>query len=132
MKRTLSGRSRRPTTRALLGRRAEQRALAYLQRQGLRLVTRNYRCRFGEIDLILRDRDCLVFVEVRYRTSVNFASPALTVDASKQRRILHTAESFIAARPQYVDYPVRFDVIAIDRADCAAGTIQWIPDAFRS
>jgi len=80
----------------------------------------------------MRDRECLVFVEVRYRTSVAFASPALTVDDGKQRRIMRTAESFIASRPQFADDPVRFDVIAIDRADSRPGTIQWIPDAFRS
>ncbi|HEY5739575.1 MAG TPA: YraN family protein, partial [Gammaproteobacteria bacterium] len=129
-KRISNGRSRHPTTRKRLGRRAEQRALAYLQRRGLRLVTRNYRCRFGEIDLIMRDNDCIVFVEVRFRTSISFAPPALTVDTFKQSRIEKTAQSYLARHPRHADHPARFDVIAIDSADGAAGTIQWIRDAF--
>ncbi len=79
----------------------------------------------------MRDNDCLVFVEVRFRTSTAFTPPALTVDAYKQARIEKTAQSYLAAHPRHADHPARFDVIAIESADGAAGTIQWIRDAFR-
>ena len=63
-----------------LGDHAEQFVLGFLKNKGLRPVTRNYRCRHGEVDLIMLDGDCLVFVEVRYRSSRSFAQAALTVD----------------------------------------------------
>ena len=98
---------------------------------GLGLVERNFRCRLGEVDLVMHDSGCLVFVEVRLRTSNRFVGPAVTVDGAKQRRIVRAAELFIAGRPHYQDCAVRFDVVAIEQADSGAAKIQWIPDAFR-
>lgn len=79
----------------------------------------------------MRDRDCLVFVEVRYRSSARFVSPALTIDARKQSKIARTASYFLAGREGLRDCPVRFDVVAIDDAVRGPGRIQWIRDAFR-
>ena len=124
-------RNHRRTTRKVLGDRAEARALKHLQKNGLTLVQRNFRCRFGEIDLIMRDPGCLVFVEVRCRSSTTFARPALTVDPGKQMRIRRAASAWLASRPGLADEPVRFDVIAIESATFGRVTIQWIRDAFR-
>jgi putative endonuclease len=110
------------------GARAEQQALAFLQTQGLKAVSRNFGCRFGEIDLIMDDGECLVFVEVRYRRSVGFASPAETVTPAKRRRIQATASYYLQTHPTASRRPCRFDLIAI----CPARQppLEWIKDAF--
>jgi putative endonuclease len=118
-----------PGTTGTLGEKAEQQALHFLLREGLKPVTRNFRSRGGEIDLILLHGDCLTFVEVRYRSSTRFASPAPTVDCYKQRKLLRTAAMFLASEQRYARHTVRFDVVAITGG--ADGTIEWIQDAFR-
>ena len=75
------------------------------------------------------DGDCLVFVEVRYRRSLVFADPALTVDRHKQRKIVRTAMLFTAARRRFAMHTMRFDVIAVAGVD--ASRVRWIQDAFR-
>ena len=110
-----------------LGRHAESVALAYLLDRGLRLVTRNFRRRGGEIDLIMFDEEILVFVEVRYRRSPTFAAPILTVDARKQRKLVRTAALFTAAHHGLAHREMRFDVVAIEEGP----SIRWMRDAFR-
>lgn len=108
----------------MVGAEKEQLARAYLGRQGLRPVASNYSCRLGEIDLIMRDTDTLVFVEVRYRASEGFGTPAETVGPRKQRRLAAAASHYLQ---QYrLDLPCRFDVLAIGAGD----RIDWIRDAF--
>src|SRR5436309_8153832 len=82
------------------GDRAEQIAAGYLQRKGLALIETRYRCRWGEIDLILRDRDTVVFTEVRLRRSKDFGGAAYSVDARKQARIIATARHHVASREE--------------------------------
>ena len=95
-----------------LGRIAEDRALVYLEQQGLVCVTRNYACRYGEIDLVMSDGPQLVFVEVRMRKNSNYGGAAASVDAAKQRRLWRTAEHYLM---RYRRLPAcRFDVVAID------------------
>lgn len=118
-----------PGTTATLGTAAEQQALRFLVQAGLKTVTRNFRCRGGEIDLIMLHGKCLTFVEVRYRRSAGFSDPAPTVDYRKQRKILRTAAMFLARHKRYADYTMRFDVVAITGAD--PSTVEWIQDAFR-
>lgn len=103
---------------------AERRALDYLQRQGLRLRARNYRCRAGEIDLVMNDGESLVFVEVRKRSNPRFGGALASVDAAKRRRLIATARHYLQATG--TDAPARFDVVAVDARD----DIQWITDAF--
>lgn len=110
---------------------AERLAGQFLKRQGLISVTRNFRCRLGEIDLIMWDDDCLAFIEVRYRASNRFSQAGLTVDIHKQRKLIRTAAFFLAKQSQYADSVVRFDVLAIDADDRGEKTIDWIKDAFR-
>ena len=118
------------TTKATLGDAAELEALNFLQKQGLRLVTRNFRCRTGELDLVMRDGTCLVIIEVRFRSGT-FVDPAQSVDARKQLKLARAASFFLAGNPTLCDLAVRFDVVAVGRASDARGRIQWIRDAFR-
>ena len=114
-----------------VGSDAEELAAKFLRRQGLVPVTRNFRCRLGEIDLIMRNANCLVFIEVRYRSSNRFSRAGQTVDLHKQRKLIRTAALFLAKREQFANSLVRFDVVAIDADDSGNETIEWIKDAFR-
>jgi putative endonuclease len=113
------------------GARYEQLALKHLRSQGLQLVEQNFRCRLGEVDLILLDEDCLVFVEVRYRATNRFASAAHSVDEKKQAKIVRTAAMFLGKNPRLSDCTVRFDVIAFDHPEVDKCGLQWTRDAFR-
>ena len=112
-----------------LGERAENVAFRFLISRGLQPVERNFRSRGGEIDLVMLDDSCLVFVEVRYRRSTAFTSPALTVDRHKQRKLVRTALLFSSARPRFAMHTMRFDVVAVDGRGTSG--IRWIRDAFR-
>lgn len=104
----------------------EDLALRHLQDRGLRLVARNWRCRGGELDLVLQEGDTLVIAEVRKRGHALFGSAAESVDARKRARLVHAAQLFLAAHAQYAQAPVRFDVLALDRGN----RIDWIRAAF--
>lgn len=106
------------------GERAEDAALAYLQNHGLKLRARNYRSRFGEIDLVLDDRGTLVFVEVRKRSNPRFGSAAESITATKRGRLVATARQYLGSLRREV--PCRFDAVLID----GAGSVEWIRDAF--
>lgn len=108
------------------GRRAEDIAAVLLARRGLKVLARNYRCRGGEIDLICRDGQTLVFVEVRARSSLRFGGAAESITAAKQARILHASRHYLADRGEPV---CRFDVVLIDGP---ASTPEWIRDAFQA
>ena len=109
----------------LRGVRAERQAYRYLQSQGLTLLARNYSCRLGEIDLIMSDRDTLVFVEVRERNSARYGGAAASITPPKQQKIQRTAEYFLVNHRRLSNMPCRFDVVAIE-----GGTISWLRDAF--
>lgn len=113
-----------------LGNAAEQLAFRFLRDQGLAPVARNFRCRHGEIDLVMLEDDCLVFVEVRYRSPGAFASAAMTVDRQKQNRLVRTAEMFLATRRGFATHRSRFDVIGIDKRRDGLQSVDWIRDAF--
>ncbi len=104
------------------GREAESRAADYLARQGLRLVARNFRIRGGEIDLVCRDGDTLIFVEVRMRNRNDFGGAAASITASKRRHLILAARHYLASQP---DRPCRFDCVLIEGTQ-----LTWIPNAF--
>lgn len=112
-----------------IGSGAEETALRFLEREGLRLLTRNYRCRRGEIDLVMREGNFLVFVEVRYRKHNRYGSPAESVTTRKQQRILNAAARYLQDAAETKLRPCRFDVVAIS-AD--GKNIDWIRDAFQA
>lgn len=114
-----------------VGQLAEDHALAYLQAKGLHLRQRNFRCRFGEIDLIMHDKEYLVFVEVRYRQSQAYGGALASVTPRKQQRLIHAAQIYLqqAEQASVLDYPMRFDVLALS-AQQSEPQIIWIPHAF--
>ena len=103
----------------------ESLAAAFLERQGLKILERNYRCRFGEIDLVAASGATLVFVEVRARESEAFGGAAASITAAKRQRILRAARHYLSGRPEG---PCRFDVLLLDALD--PDRIEWIKDAF--
>ncbi len=112
-----------------VGHAAETFACDYLETRGLTLLERNYRCPFGEIDLVMRDRTTLVFVEVRQRRRADFGTPAETVDARKQTRLRATAEHYLQRHPRESQKPCRFDIVAV--LDNEHGQhVDWLQNAF--
>ena len=108
------------------GKEAEQLAESWLRNRGLLPVCRNFRCRSGEIDLIMRDGESLVFVEVRFRKNHRFGTPAETVCLSKQQRLIKAAYSYLQRRKEIPQ--CRFDVISVTGEQ--EKSIEWIPNAF--
>jgi len=111
------------------GLKFEDAALDFLTEQGMELIRRNYYCRFGEIDLIMLDKNCLIFVEVRYRSNTGYASAAESVTLKKQKKIFDTAQVFLASEPSLNQLDCRFDVIAFDNNE-STPTINWLQNAF--
>jgi len=101
-----------------------------LQQSGLTLLARNFHCRFGEIDLVMRENDTLVFVEVRKRSSNRFGSAAASITIQKQQRLLTAAEVFLRRHPALATMNMRFDVVAIDGAGSdLKPVVQWLRNA---
>jgi len=116
-------------TRIEQGQQAEQAAADYLTKSGLQLIERNYRCRSGEIDLILSSGTYLVFVEVRYRKRMDYGGAAASVDRRKQRKLLNTAQHYLQQR-QCTNRPCRFDVVAVTPDSNGNLSCDWITNAF--
>jgi len=108
---------------------AEQTACDFLLKNGLQLIARNYNCKMGEIDLIFRDSQHVVFVEVRSRSSTRYGSALESITYSKQRRIIRAAQLFLLEKKWTERYPCRFDVITL-QLEQAQPHIEWIKDAF--
>lgn len=109
------------------GSNAEQLALKQLHKQGLKLLCQNYRCPQGEIDLIMQDKDTLVFIEVRYRKNSLYGGAEASITRSKQNKIRQTAMWFLQQYPQHQESPCRFDVVALHQGDEQG---RWIQNAF--
>lgn len=108
---------------------AEAQAATLLDSEGYRIVERNFRCRFGEIDIIAMapEPSLLVFVEVRHRSPSRFASGTVSVDFRKQQRLIRTAGVYLALRQVPEQWRTRFDVIS---SDGPWGKLDWTPGAF--
>ncbi|MBI1422741.1 MAG: YraN family protein [Gammaproteobacteria bacterium] len=114
-----------------IGKHAEDLAYQYLHKQGLRLLERNFNTRFGEIDLVMRDNDTTVFVEVRYRHQPEIVDPLSSIDSRKQLKLIRTARYYLQQHRNHAFAPARFDVIAItDQGE--QPQIQWIKNAFEA
>lgn len=116
-------------TSGAIGAHFEQLALAHMERAGLTLVERNFRTRFGELDLIMRDADTLVFAEVRYRRDARYGGAAASVGAAKRGRLIRAASGFLQSHPRLAALPCRFDVLAFD-GTADAPTCEWRRAAF--
>lgn len=119
------------TERRRRGDAIEAAARAHLERRGLRAVALNQNYRLGELDLVMRDGDTLVFVEVRYRRDTRFGGGAASVDHFKQRKLVRAAELYLLKHPRDAQRPCRFDVVAAS-GDPDAPELDWIRDAFRA
>lgn len=116
-----------PYNTTSVGSYGEHLASVYLQQQGLSLITRNYRCAQGEIDLIFCQAHELIFVEVKTRRQLCPLRDQNLVPHSKQQKIIHTAHHYILHHPQYDDFSYSFDII---RIGLAPQRIEWLPHAF--
>jgi putative endonuclease len=108
----------------------EKTAMLYLQRQGLEILDNNFRSKLGEIDLIMKDKNTIVFIEVRFRAINNYGDGAETITKSKQLKIIKTAKSFLSQKKLW-NNPCRFDVVSINKhPNNTKVDINWIPAAF--
>lgn len=107
------------------GLEAEKLAATYLMNYGLKMVTQNYHCRFGEIDLIMMDANTLVFVEVRLRSNSQFGGAGNSITAQKKQKLILTAQHYLQT---HGDSECRFDAILMHTVD--AKSIEWVRNAF--
>jgi len=131
----------------LIGESAENDACQYLIKHKLNLIRKNYRCKLGEIDLIMLDRQTLVFVEVRYRKNSLYGSGAESITIRKQQKIIKAASYYLQQNPKTSQYACRFDVISMSAPNSELNSnsesepkptskneskIDWIKDAFQA
>lgn len=107
------------------GNAAETLAAVFLQQKGLKLVEKNFRCQYGEIDLIMQDAGTLVFIEVRLRSNTDYGGAAMSINPAKQQKLRRAAERYLQ---MHGDSACRFDAILMSKIDMS--TIEWIQDAF--
>lgn len=107
------------------GLEAEKLAATFLMNHGLKLVTQNYHCRFGEIDLIMMDAKTLVFIEVRLRSNQQFGDAGTSITAQKKQKLILTAQHYLQT---HGESQCRFDAILMSKADLAH--IKWVRNAF--
>jgi putative endonuclease len=113
------------------GLRYEDRARRYLEARGLQLLKSNYRCRCGEIDLIMCEGDTVCFIEVRFRGSNDYGGAAMSITAAKQRKIVKAALFFLAKNPRLMQQALRFDALLIQPSSADDGLdFNWIRNAF--
>ena len=107
------------------GNAAEKIAATYLQQKGLSLIEKNFRCKYGEIDLIMQDGKTLVFIEVRLRSNANFGGAAMSINQAKQQKLSRSAEYYLQ---MHGNSACRFDAILMQSTNI--NTIEWIQNAF--
>lgn len=117
------------------GHAAEDAAELFLRQQGCKTLQRNYRCRMGEIDLVVRDGDCLVFAEVRFRQKGRYGSGAESITHAKRRKLILSAAYYLRTEKISSHQVCRFDVLSIGQTTASANSdyaINWIRSAFRA
>jgi putative endonuclease len=117
------------------GHAAEVAAERFLRKQGCQTLHRNYRCRMGEIDLVVRDGDCLVFAEVRFRRPGLYGSGAESITHAKRQKLIRTAAYYLRTQKVSSHQVCRFDVLSIEPSKALGHSsydIDWIRSAFRA
>ena len=117
-------------SRSQFGREAEDLALRYLKKHELILLERNFRSRFGEIDLIMQQNNTIIFVEVRARKTAAFMHPVESVDYRKRQKIRKTGQVYMHKTAAWHRFDVRFDVVALTGNGARSMKIDWIKAAF--
>ena len=121
-----------PIDKIAIGRMGEEAAVRLLKKNGCKIITRNFRCRWGELDIIAIDNGALVFIEVKTRGSDAFGRPGASVDARKQQRMITASSIYMSEKKIAVDdTPVRFDVVEVDTSRGKVDKVTIIKDAFR-
>ena len=118
-------------TKRARGIRGEDLAVTYLKKKGYKVIERNYRCQWGEIDLIARDGKTLIFVEIKSRSSSDFGLPQDAVDRFKQEKLIHAAKAYMAEHHLQETIPARFDVVAVQLTP-SGPEMELIKDAFQA
>ena len=118
-------------TKRARGIRGEDLAVTYLKKKGYKIIERNYRCQWGEIDLIARDKGTLIFVEIKSRSSTGFGLPQDAVDHFKQKKLIQAAKAYMAEHHVQETIPARFDVVAVNFTP-SGSEIELIKDAFQA
>jgi len=113
------------------GMAGEALAAQYLERRGLRILARNLRCKAGELDLVCLDGGVLAIVEVRQRECAEFGGALDSVTWTKRRKIIRATRYFLQRQVEWRDYPMRFDVLAVQGLPDGVHEIVWVKDAFR-
>ncbi len=113
------------------GRWAEKYVEGYLAHNGLRRIAANYRCRWGEIDLICTEQRTLVFVEIRFRSTIGVMRPEETISFAKQQRIIKTAGHYLQHHPFAAHLDCRFDVVALTGEE-SRPAVSWFKGAFEA
>ena len=116
-------------TRITTGRKGEGLALAFLKKQGYKIIEKNYRTKFGEVDVIAKDKSCICFIEVRSMNTEKFGGPEYTVDKKKQNHIAKMALLYIK-RYGLENKQGRFDVVCIKDINTNSPKIRLIKNAF--
>ena len=111
------------------GQYAEELACNYLKQQGLSFINKNYHCRYGEIDLIMKQDATIVFVEVRFRKANSQVDSITSIDARKQQKLYRSAENYLQRNNIHHSIPARFDVVGITQSANSDPTINWIQNA---
>ena len=110
--------------------RFEGQAAGYLRDRDLRLLKTNYRCRFGEIDLVMLDGETVCFIEVRFRKSLDFGGASASITPAKQRKIVKTALFYLNSNRRLHNRPLRFDALLIQQQEGGRLEYEWIQNAF--
>ncbi|OGT70778.1 MAG: YraN family protein [Gammaproteobacteria bacterium RIFCSPLOWO2_02_FULL_57_10] len=120
-----------PSRRRAFGEAQERAAADYLVAQGLQMICANFQCKLGEIDLIMRSPTSLIFVEVRYRRSTAYGTPAESVNYRKQLKLMRTAQSYLKSLQLTNRIPCRFDILGISPGPQPGSlSFDWIQGAF--
>jgi putative endonuclease len=109
----------------------ETLAVSHLRKCGVEVLARNVRCKSGELDIVARENNVLLIVEVRQRTKGNFGGALESVDWRKQRKIIRATCYFLQAHREWRGCRLRFDVVAVEGTPGGAHQINWVQDAFR-
>ena len=112
----------------IIGSQQEKKALNFLKSKGLKLIKQNFNTKYGEIDIIMRDHNQIIFIEVKYRKSSLYGEASEMVTYSKQKKIINTSTCFLKKYNLYDKIPIRFDVISINNNPTSP--IEWIQNAF--
>ena len=118
--------------RRRIGQSAEDIAARFLEAQGVTLLLRNYRRRLGELDLVARQGDVLLIVEVRTRASDRFGGAAESIDFHKCRRIIRASRQLLQQHDELAKLPARFDVVIVSEPDGESPRVEWIKHAFEA